>query len=146
MKYVTLRQALLLRKLGFKEPCMHSAYKFGNMEKWRIDNVGRYATANNKLYPCVIAIPTCDEAIDWIRRKYSIHIVNRIIPFVDPIKQGKVLHAYCVKKCNMRDGWNFRVMLGYKSSHDIYAAKRACITIALKSIQKKAKIVKIRKK
>lgn len=146
MKYVTLRQALILRELGFKETCVLSAYKFGDMKKWKLDKVGTYATVNMKYYPNFVAVPTCDQAIDWIRRKYCIHIVNRVIPFVDPTKQGKVLHVYCVKKCNMRDGWNFREALGSKSSHDIYAAKRACITIALRSISNKAKIIKIRKK
>ena len=146
MKYVTLRQALALRALGFRETCMLSAYKFGDMKKWQLDKVGKYVATNSKHHTNFVAIPTCDQTIDWIRRKYSIHIVNRIIPFVDPTKQGKILYSYCVKKTNMRDGWNFREMLGSRSSHDIYAAKRMCISIALRSISSKAKIIKIRKK
>lgn len=145
MKYVTLRQALTLRALGFKEPCMQMAYKFGD-KNWSLGNTGKCVITNNNNYPNCVAVPSVDQAIDWIRRKYSIHIVNRIIPFVDPTKQGKILHSYCVKKTNVKDGWNFREMLGNESSHDIYAAKRMCIDIALRYVRNKTKIIKIRKK
>jgi hypothetical protein len=95
--------------------------------------------------PCIEGLPSVDQAIDFIRRKYNIHIVNRTVPFVDPTTDGKISYNYCVKKCYTKRGWNFREIIASHSSHNIYAVKRMCITRALSWIKrKKAKIVRMK--
>jgi hypothetical protein len=85
-----------------------------------------------------ISVPTVDEAIDWIRRKYDVIIYNHIPPFVDPKdKQNRIVYIYDVKFCNRRDGWNGRVTISTgRMSYNIYAVKRMAIMDAIRWIKK----------
>mgnify|MGYP006916054875 CR=1 FL=1 len=108
-KVVTVKQALALKYLGFNEPC-----------------IGYH-------------LPTVDEAIDWLRRKFHVIVYDATEPFVDPIKKH-ILYAYRVKYCNVRWGWNQREQIGCsKRSKDSYAAKRTAIWIAIRYIIKTKK-------
>ena len=90
-----------------------------------------------------VPVPTVDEAIDWLRRKYDIIVYNKIPPFVDPIDHTHktILFRYGVKRCDtIVLGWNGRVDLGSTDmSTNVYALKRAAINIALKYIKSQKK-------
>ena len=60
---ITRMQAQTLKELGFKEITLY-CYSKGLRHE--------------------VSVPTTDEAIDWLRRKYNIIIYNKIEPFVDP--------------------------------------------------------------
>ena len=128
---VTRRQALLLKRLGFKDPC--SAY----MSRTSKEDVFGFLVTEA---PCInhntrwflLSIPTVDEVIDWLRRKHNIIVYNAAEPYVDPI-HPHINFAFKVKTCDMQWGWNARKYLDRtKSSKNIYACKREAITIALK--------------
>lgn len=72
-----------------------------------------------------------DTAIDYIRRRYNVHIYNTAPPFVDSVTK-KVVYAFSVKVCNNQLGWNGRKSLGCtKWYENVYQAKRAALKIAL---------------
>lgn len=89
-----------------------------------------------------VSIPTVDEAIDWLRKKYNIVIYNHIPPFVDPKdNKHRILYIYDVKYCNRRDGWNGRVIVSHAEccSYDIYRAKHMAIVKAIRWIKRNKK-------
>lgn len=90
--------------------------------------------------------PSVDEAIDWLRRKYSIVIYEVAEPFVSPAT-NKIEFSYGVKLCNTQWGWNARKILGQtKWGSNPYSLKRKAITIALDWLKKnppKKKIINI---
>ena len=127
---VTIKQAQELKALGFREKvsaCM--------------------SVETDRIYPCIprdhnrfkswVSIPTVDEAIDWLRRKYNVHIYTSIPPFVDPTNdKHPILYRYAVKFCNKRDGWNGRVYVGETNlSENVYSLKRQAIWIAIRWIK-----------
>ena len=79
-----------------------------------------------------------DDAIDWLRSKYNIHVYTAMEPFVDPTDEKRpVLYRFAVKYCNQRDGWNGRIYIGEtKLSPNVYTLKRQAITLALRWIKK----------
>ena len=86
-----------------------------------------------------ISMPTVDEAIDWLRRKYNVVIYEYMEPFVDPRvdNPNRILYKYAIKWCNLRDGWNGRVYIGESNLlSNIYTAKREAIKIAVSWIRK----------
>lgn len=88
-----------------------------------------------------------DTAIDYIRRKYNVHIYNSAPPFVTPVTK-KVVYAFSVKVCNTQLGWNGRKSLGCTQWYpNVYQAKRAALKIALDWIlsQKSQKSKKTKK-
>lgn len=108
---VTIKQAVELRSLGFDDWASH-----------------------RDLY---LSVPTVDEAIDWIRRKFNVVIYNSTEPVV---RNKKIRYGYAVKYCNKHWGWNQRVYISRGEwSFDHYAAKRMAITKALKWIKKSKK-------
>ena len=121
-RLVTVRQALLMAQLGFNEKTACTAPKKSGNSIW----------INPLLY-----IPTVDEAIDWIRRKFNVVIYNSFEPFVDPTDKNKhITYGYSVKFCDTEFGWNGRIYIGRgRDSYDMYAAKRNAITTALKYIK-----------
>lgn len=130
---VTKKQAQTLRELGFKEPV--SGYV------WEDENSGilfGYPEDNNHIHAC-LSVPTIDEAIDWLRRKYNIVIYNKIEPFVDPTDQTHktILFRFGVKLCDTTNlGWNGRMYIGEtRLAKNIYSLKRDAISIALKYIK-----------
>lgn len=139
MNLVTIKQAKELRDLGFVGPTMRHAYSF-DKEHYKMQNQHvRILTTNNKRHKALLCIPTVDEAIDFIRKKYSIVIYNRIAPFVDE-KTHKIHYSYAVKYCNELWGWNHRKFIGSsRTSVNIYAMKRSAITIAIRHIKKDKK-------
>jgi hypothetical protein len=80
-----------------------------------------------------------DDVIDWLRRKYNIHVYTAMEPFVDPTTENKpVLYRFAVKYCNQRDGWNGRIYIGEtKLSPNVYTLKKQAITLALRWIKNK---------
>lgn len=146
MKTVTVKQALLLRDLGFKEKCMQYAYSFQKDHPYIPQKPTFGVYRNKKENPSVLALPTVDEAIDWIRRKYKVIIYDASEPFVNPMSK-KIIYAYKVKFCNIKMGWNHREYIGItKWSHDTYVSKREAINIALKYVIKKKNEKVIRRK
>ena len=110
---VTKTQALALKELGFNE-------------------ITLYARG-------YLSVPTVDEAIDWLRRKYNIVVYNKIEPFVDPVDDTHktILFKYGVKRCDINHlGWNGRIDLGTtRLAKNVYSLKRESINIALKYIK-----------
>lgn len=131
---VTKTQALALKELGFNEPTV--GYFWTDWEDFDIDF--RSPENNNHIKDCV-SIPTVDEVIDWLRRKYNIVIYNKIEPFVDPTDTTHkiILFKYGVKKCDVNNlGWNGRIDLGStRLSTNVYSLKKEAINIALKYIK-----------
>lgn len=86
----------------------------------------KFEAATNGYYTCYV-----DAAIDYIRRRYNVHIYNSAPPFVAPATK-KVVYAFSVKVCNNQLGWNGRKSLGCtKWYENVYQAKRAALKIAL---------------
>lgn len=135
---VTIKQALSLRELGFNEPTVRYAFRFSDDCEYRIQQHAFLYNYNNK-YPRMLSIPTVDEVIDWLRRKFHVIIYDATQPFVCPTSM-KILYAYRIKFCNTRHGWNSREYLGCsKWSTNSYGMKRQAIWIALRYIVKKKK-------
>lgn len=131
-KHVTYNQARKLKALGFNEPT--NRYYEGR----KIAKGINCANWNRLFFILRISAPTIDEAIDWLRRKYNIHIYTCIEPFVDPNdSKGSVLYRYGVKWCDRRNGWNGRLVIGKTNlSKNPYSLKRQAITFALRWIAK----------
>lgn len=130
---VTKTQALALRELGFAEP---TPGYFWTDENTVIMN--SIPDNSNRIKDCV-SVPTIDEVIDWLRRKYNIVVYNKIEPFVDPTDETHktILFKYGIKRCDINHlGWNGRIDLGVtRLSKNVYSLKREAITIALKYIK-----------
>lgn len=142
---VTIKQALLLKELGFNEPTVRYAFRFSDDCEYRIQNHAFLYNYNNK-YPRMISIPTVDEAIDWIRKKFDVVIYDATQPFVSPTKM-KIIYAYRIKFCNVRHGWNSREYIGTtKWSTNSYAMKRQAVLIALRYIVKRKRDAENRRK
>ena len=114
---VTKKQSQALKELGFNEPTLY-------VSGW-------------------VSVPTVDEAIDWLRRKYNIVIYNKIEPFVDPTDDThkKILFKYGVKLCDTHHlGSNGRVDIGNtRLNTNVYSLKREAISIAIKYIKSRIK-------
>ena len=150
-KLVSIKQAEILKELGFKELVRRFAYKEVNEKKFKLmpdqeelyEYSGpRYSRITNRY----LLIPTVDQAIDWIRCKFDVVIYNSAEPFVKPLTKD-IVYAYGVKYCNRRDGWNGRIIIdrGGDWCKDPNAAKRRALTKALNFI-KKEKDAKRRRK
>lgn len=140
---ITKMQAQTLKELGFKEPT--SCYFWSAFIKPIMTNVddtdivsGAPDNSNN-IKHCV-SVPTVDEVIDWLRRKYNIVIYDKIEPFVDPTDDTHktILFRFGVKQCDTKHlGWNGRVNIGEtRLSKNVYSLKREAVNIALKYILK----------
>lgn len=132
-KYVTRVQAEKLKTLGFNEPT-NRYYRRGKI----MSGIDRMNWNLFISLPFIVSAPTVDEVIDWLRRKYNIHIYTCIEPFVDPNdSKGSVLYRYGVKWCDRRNGWNGRLVIGKTNlSKNPYSLKRQAITFALRWIVK----------
>lgn len=129
---VTQNQALMLKELGFKEYVNDCIFIITGTRSWSNHRVNN---SDKKVY---VALPTVDEAIDWLRRKFDIVIYNTAAPFVDPTSNKGILYSYKVKVCNPKWGWNMRESLGQtRWSPNHYAMKRRAIAIALLWLIKK---------
>lgn len=131
---ITIKQAEKLKELGFNEKCCASFFK-------RSKRTLFYAPWDaNSSVTGYISIPTVDEAIDWLRRKFNICIYS-IEPFVDPTSaNNEIVYKYKVKYCNRRDGWNGRVAIGETRLYkNVYSLKREAITMAIKWIKQNLK-------
>lgn len=139
-KYVTLKQALALKELGFNEWVTKCAYQrmiypSNKRQYYFSDGITPTKATKSGL---VIGIPTVDHAIDWIRRNHNIVIYNSTEPFVHPITKN-IVYSYGVKFCNIRDGWNGREYIhrGTDWNKDPYVGKRHAINHALNYIKNK---------
>ena len=134
-KYVTAKQAEKLKLLGFDDCVIGHYYAAGNyVGPIRTDGTSK----NWNEFRIIVSTPTVDETIDWLRRKYNIHIYTCIEPFVDPNDpKGSVLYRYGAKWCDRRNGWNGRLVIGKTNlSKNPYSLKRQAITFALRWIVK----------
>lgn len=135
---ITKTQAQALKELGFKELSMY--YYLPNTWKVRVNC--DYPRKNGK-HLQGYSLPTADEAIDWLRRKYNIIIYNKIEPFVDPTDDTHktILFKYGVKLCDTQHlGWNGRTDLGTtRLTSNVYSLKREAIDIAIKHIKSQKK-------
>ena len=139
-RLVTIKQATVLRSLGFNEDTTRYAYRISSEHPFKLmyqKHIVRVAPHwRNQL---VLPIPTVDEAIDWIRRKFDVVIYNTAAPWVDPV-ENRIKYGFRVKYCCVRHGWNYREMLERSAwSADCYAAKRTAIWIAIRYILKTKK-------
>lgn len=124
---VTIRQAECLKALGFNEPCgVYAIF----LEKPRPLIMYAYPSKNED-WKDGISVPTVDEAIDWLRKKFNIVIHDKVDPFVDPTSM-KITYIHQVKFCNTKHGWNFREFI-YRGTPrtNVYVSKRICIQKAL---------------
>ena len=137
---VTKTQAQALKELGFNEPVAH--YSTKSWEQKGITNIAIRPNNNNRIPDCT-SVPTADEVIDWLRRKYDIIIYDRIEPFVDPEDKTHktILFEYSVKRCDTNHlGWNGRIYLGTtRLTNDVYSLKLEAIDIALEYIKSQKK-------
>lgn len=125
---VTTKQALLLREFGFDDVCGHFAFLMDG--QFVVDNT-MCLTKNTYESKSILAIPTTDQAIDWLRKKHDIIVCNKSDPYVCP-KTGKIQFGYTIKKCYPKGGWNMRRYIGVSIwSANIYAAKRNAVRKAL---------------
>jgi len=129
---VTKTQALAFKELGFVEST--GGYLWEDATHISFG----YPENSNRIINCV-SVPTVDEAIDWLRRKYNIVIYNKVEPFVDPTDDSHktILFKFGVKRCDINHlGWNGRIDLGTtRLSTNVYSLKREAISIALKYIK-----------
>lgn len=134
---VTIKQAKELRALGFHDEVSH--YTLLDNPITRICVPYDHNRLKNWL-----SMPTCDEAIDWLRRKYDVMIYNTAAPFVDPgDPKSRITHNFSVKHCNRRDGWNSRTSIGYAGdSYNVYAVKRRAISIAIEWLKQRKNVEK----
>lgn len=132
---VTTKQAQELKALGFRDKVSTSM----SVETGNIYHQG--LPGNHNYFHFWVSIPTVDEAIDWLRRKYDICIYTSIPPFVDPTDNTHpILYRYTVKYCNKRDGWNGRVRIGETDlSKNVYSLKRQAIWLAIRWIKQNKK-------
>lgn len=154
-KLVTVNQAIALKELGFHEEVVWHI-KSPNIKKkskmilcgYIIEDWNRYCANDKTPY---ISVPTVDEAIDWLRRKFNVVIYDAVEPYTDPLNNKTIRYSYRVKFCNTTWGWNMRERIGQsKWSPNSYAMKRQAITLAIRWInkhtepkRKKAKVVKM---
>ena len=137
-KYLTAKQAEKLKLLGFDDPVIGhrytSSYYAGNVR-----TCGEQQNWNRSTV--FVSAPTVDEAIDWLRRKFNVHIYAAVEPFVDPVdKKSPTLYRYAVKYCNRRDGWNGRSYIGQtRLAKNVYSLKRQAITLAINWLNKRNK-------
>lgn len=119
---VTKTQGKALKELGFEEITLYY-YSAGLRHE--------------------VSVPTTDEAIDWLRRKYNIIVYNKVEPFVDPTDDTHktILFKYGIKLCDTHHlGWNGRTDLGTtRLAKNAYSLKREAIGIALKYIKSQKK-------
>lgn len=141
-KLVSTKQAEILKELGFTETTQRYAYKSINGNKFKLaENIGKNYRYNKPRFSgflqLYLLVPTVDQAIDWIRRKFDVVIYNSAEPFVKPLTKD-IVYAYSVKYCNKRDGWNGRVIIdrGGEWCKDPNTAKRRALTKALNFIKK----------
>lgn len=134
-KYVTCVQAKKLKAIGFNEPTGHY-YRNGKIMKGM-----NGMNWNLFLFSLRVSAPTVDEAIDWLRRRFNVHIYAAVEPFVDPVdKKSPTLYRYAVKYCNRRDGWNGRSYIGQtRLAKNVYSLKRQAITLAINWLNKRNK-------
>ena len=104
----SLTIARSLKELGFRD----------EVASWAKENVIRTTSPENSNVKWCAALgymsmPTVDEAIDWLRRKYNVVIYEAIEPFVEPRESepNRILYRFDVKWCNIRDGWNGRIYI-----------------------------------
>lgn len=128
---VTIHQARLLKRLGFNEECSAYAWRWESDRDERVYEITTLNNYNSLNFTKTFSIPTVDQVIDWLRKKYNIIVYHTHIPFVCP-KTRKIVYTFTPKICNPNWGWNQCITLkrGIQSA-DIYAAKRSAITIAL---------------
>ena len=142
---VTTKQAQELKALGFRD-------KASVTMSIKMDITFPSQPYNHNRFNGWVSIPTVDEAIDWLRRKYDVCIYTSVPPFVDPTDDTHpILYRYTVKYCNRRDGWNGRVRIGETNlSKNVYAIKRQAIWLAIRWIKKnlkpKVSLGKVRRK
>lgn len=134
---VTKTQALALKELEFSELTPYYLLE-GNTNTLYYDKL-----ENSNSAKWFTSVPTVDETIDWLRRKYNIVIYNKVEPFVDPTDQTHktILFRFGVKRCDTTNlGWNGRIDLGTtRLSTNVYSLKREAIGIALKYIKSQKK-------
>lgn len=135
---VTKTQAQTLKELGYKDMTAYYHWPFGLPNP-----ISCHHPRTNDKYSHGYSMPTTDEAIDWLRRKYNIVIYNKIEPFVDPTDDThkKILFKYGVKRCDVNHlGWNGRMDLGTtRLNTNVYSLKREAISIAIKYIKSQKK-------
>lgn len=142
---VTLKQAQELKTLGFRD-------KVSVVMSVKTGNIYPSIPKDHNCMHSWVSIPTVDEAIDWIRRKYDVHIYTPIAPFVDPTNdEHPILYRYAIKFCNKRDGWNGRAYVGETDlSKNVYTIKRQAVWLAIKWIKQnkkpKVSLGKVRRK
>lgn len=138
---VTKTQAIALKELGFRETCLCRYVKWANAIETPENKECICSLHVNS--PSTTSVPTTDEVIDWLRRKYNIVIYNKVEPFVDPTDDSHktILFKFGVKRCDINHlGWNGRIDLGTtRLTKNVYSLKREAIGIALKYIKSQNK-------
>lgn len=86
--FVTYEQALALKKLGFREPCLHYYEEgdtkklhenFNNNEYKDIHISDLYYSFNSRNVSIIIDAPTLAQAQKWLRKNKHIHVEPNIV-------------------------------------------------------------------
>jgi hypothetical protein len=155
-RLVTINQAIKLKELGFNDCVSHYVMKFDGIkydQKWITEssltnwNSQYYENHYSAIY---LSVPTVDEAIDWIRRKFNI-VIYLEDPYTDPLNDKIILYSYKVELYNIGRNWNMYEQLGQSNrSPNVYGMKRQAIWLAIrwiiKSRKRKTKYVSLKNK
>lgn len=134
---VTTAQALVLRGLGFDEVCLHYVM-YDEQTQMYTKTPRRCMVINAKTLNNLVPVPTVDEALDFMRRKYNL-VTYGNEPTVDMISR-EILYSLSVKECNTIWGYNQRVYIGYtKRGSNYYAIKREALWMEIRYITAKKK-------
>lgn len=90
-QFCTYEIALKLKELGFNEECLASYFE------WPIPDRGTFELSLRG----TIHAPFWQQAIDWFREKYDLHIVVTVNPYseIDEVNGYKIYDGYKNMQC-----------------------------------------------
>lgn len=90
-QFCTYEIALKLKELGFNEECLASYFE------WPIPDRGTFELSLRG----TIHAPLWQQAIDWFREKYDLHIVVTVNPYseIDEVNGYKIYDGYKNMQC-----------------------------------------------
>lgn len=107
--YVSFEVAKLLKEKGFNKICLRTYFDYGEMSRIYDEDEGVY---NENLLPSIIAAPTHQMAMKWLREKHGIHIV---IHPSSGVYYGKYCLSIYVQRVKNKD-----FHLTYQTHEDTY--------------------------
>lgn len=128
---VTVKQALALRKIGYKEPTIRYAYDFDDTQNFILQKDIKYLRAWKKA-KLILPVPTVDEAIDWLRRKHYIDMYGGLCLYKYNCFK-RILYEYIVTDFKRNE------YISTVRGAEIYALKRKAIQSVIRYIKNRKK-------